>query len=132
MPNPSQNESLENVVLNVVNKTGGNAWLEGDPNWDDQEVGFSPQTDGGRIVIPAGGHATATVKWGAPADELMMGLGFSSGPGEQDWFAVSVGYPQGEKVMDVTEMYPGTSKFTIKTIKRTADTVSIELSDKEK
>lgn len=101
---------MENACTVIsINATGGNLLIDGDPNWDDQQLKID------RVVIhsaytQADGQSVAcSVDWpNSTGDELMMGICFV-GPNNRgentNNYMMSIGQ-NSNGLMDVTEVYP--------------------------
>jgi hypothetical protein len=68
---------MSNPIVTVRNSASANVFVDGDPNWDDQELIIDGKPATGIYTLAPGATITVSVDWGQPAAELMMGVIFA-------------------------------------------------------
>lgn len=105
-----------------MNNTSGNLIIDGDPNWDDQELRIDGTIINSPYTSPKGQAVAASVDgWGAnDGNENMMGIwyvGPNNNNENQNNFMMTIGQnSQGlMDITDVTPLPPMSIKYTIVT-----------------
>lgn len=103
-----------------INATSGDLIIDGDPNWDDQQLRIDGILVHAPYTSPKGQSVAASVQgWGNDeGNEMMMGIwyvGPNNNNENQNSFQMTIGQ-NAKGLMDVTENYPlapMTIKYTI-------------------
>ena len=102
-----------------INATSGDLIIDGDPNWDDQQLRIDGTIVNAPYTSPKGQSVAASVDgWGATGNENMMGIwyvGPDNNNENRNNFQMTIGQ-NSKGLMDVTDVYPlppMTIKYTI-------------------
>ncbi len=111
--------SIESIVVSI-NATSGDLMIDGDPNWDDQQLLIDGVLINSPYTSSSGESVGASVEgWGEnDGNEYMMGIwyvGPNNNHENQNNFQMTIGQ-NSDGLMDITEVYPlnpMTIKYTV-------------------
>ncbi len=97
---------MNNPLVRVRNQSSIALFIEGDPNWDDQELLVNGAPIGESFVLAQNAEATVSVQWEARPDEYMMGVIFADGPnfdGDDAFYQLTIGQREEDGALDVID-----------------------------
>jgi hypothetical protein len=104
---------MSKPVVTVKNNASRDISVEGDPNWDDQQLLINDQVITRAYTLTKGATITVSVNWEDPGDELMIGVIFSAIGGDGS-YQLSVGQEPETGNLGVTDGDPGDGELDIK------------------
>jgi hypothetical protein len=103
---------MSKPVVTVKNKASRDISVEGDPNWDDQELMVNDQVITRAYTLTRGATITVSVNWDGAGEELMIGVIFTAVGGDGS-YQLSVGQEPETGNLGVTDGDPSDDTLDI-------------------